>query len=418
MAGAAEAFTPVSIGPMRLRNRFIRSGANEGMSPAGVPTRALLEHHRAMARGGVGMTTLAYGAVSREGLTFSHQFVVCAENVRHLRAIADAVHAEGTAASLQITHAGAFTQLRFPGAGWTPASSSAGFNAAGVLTGILRKHAMDAAEMARVAAEFAGAAVLAREAGFDAVEIHIGHGYLLNQFTSPLDNRRNDAYGGSAENRARYPAEVVRRVKDAVGRDLAVCAKINSTDGVKGGATGEDAAVLARALQAAGADLLTLSGGRNIESPWALFSGPMPVADLMKTAHGVIQRLGFLALKLQQPRNLVFREMYFLEEARKVRAAVTMPLSLVGGIKSRESVGRAMDEGFDCVSLARVLIHDADFVRRLEAGEIERSGCTSCNRCVARIYAPAGTECVLAPRNELALNLVAAAEGSKEEVLF
>lgn len=404
MSSAATAFTPITIGPITLRNRFIRAGANEGMSPTGHPTLALLDHHRRMARGGVGMTTLAYGAISRAGLTFSHQYVVNRDTVPALRKITDAVHTEGAAACLQITHAGAFTQLRgAPGS--TPPSSSGGFNIAGILSGILRKHAMDQAEMDTIAAEFVTAAMLAREAGFDAVEIHMGHGYLLNQFTSPLDNHRKDDFGGTPANRARYPAQVLARVKHAVGKTMAVTAKINSTDGVVKGATGDDAAILAKMLQDAGADLLTLSGGRNIESPWALFSGPMPIADLMKTAHGIIDRLGFLALKLQQPRNLAFRELYFLEEARKVRAAVTMPLSLVGGIKSRGSVARVMEEGFDCLSLARVLFHDANFVRKLQSGEIEESGCTSCNRCVAKIYAQAGTECVLsATPNDVALN--------------
>jgi 2,4-dienoyl-CoA reductase-like NADH-dependent reductase (Old Yellow Enzyme family) len=251
---AATAFTPIKLGPIALRNRFIKSGANEGMTPKGFATKALVKCHRDIAAGGAGMTTVAYGAVSKEGLTFHHQITMNDEAVPHLRVLTDAVHAEGAAACLQLTHAGAFTQIRYA-KGWTPMSASGGFNASGMLSGILRQHAMDEAEMDKVAAEFVAASHLARAAGFDAVELHMGHGYLLSQFLSPLSNKRKDKYGGTPENRARFPAMVMRRVKDAVGKNMAVCAKINVVDGAKGGATGDDAAVLARMLEAEGADV-------------------------------------------------------------------------------------------------------------------------------------------------------------------
>jgi 2,4-dienoyl-CoA reductase-like NADH-dependent reductase (Old Yellow Enzyme family) len=408
MTDATAAFTPIKLGPITLRNRFIKAGANEGMTPHGMPTKALVKNHRDFAAGGVGMTTVAYGSVSVEGLTFAHQFCVNAESVPHLRVLTDAVHAEGAAACLQITHAGAFTQIRLH-KGWTPGSASGGFNKSGMLSGIFSQHAMDEAEMDKVAGEFVEAAKLAREAGFDAVEIHMGHGYLLNQFLSPLDNKRNDAYGGDAHRRATFPAMVLKRVKDAVGDKLAVTAKINVFDGAKGGATGEDAAVLARVLEAAGADLLTLSGGRNVEAPWALFGSPMPIADLKARSHGFVQWFGFFMVGMLQPKNIKFHEMYFLEHSRKVRAATRMPLSFIGGVKSMENIGQAMSEGFDCISLARVLIHDPDFINKLKAGTVTKSGCTSCNRCVAQIYAPGGTACVLGSANDPALNLVLAA---------
>ena len=408
MADAATAFTPIKLGPVTLRNRFIKAGANEGMTPHGMPTKALVKNHRDFAAGGVGMTTVAYGSVSVEGLTFAHQFCVTKESVPHLKVLTDAVHREGAAACLQITHAGAFTQIRLH-KGWTPGSASGGFNKSGMLSGIFSQHAMDETEMDKVAGEFVNAARLAYESGFDAVEIHMGHGYLLNQFLSPLDNKRNDAYGGDAERRAKFPAMVLKRVKDAVGDKLAVTAKINVFDGAKGGATGEDAGVLARVLEAAGADLLTLSGGRNVEAPWALFGSAMPIADLKKLSSSFVQWFGFFMVGMLQPNSIKFHEMYFLEHSRKVRAATRMPLSFIGGVKSMESIGKAMSEGFECISLARTLIHDPAFVNKLQAGTVTKSGCTSCNRCVARIYAPGGTECVLGSPNDPALNLVLAA---------
>jgi len=188
-----------------------------------------------------------------------------------------------------------------------------------------------------------------------------------------------------------------------MGKHLAIAAKINVVDGAKGGATGDDAAVLARMLETEGADILTLSGGRNVEAPWALFGSPMPVADLKKQKVGFMQWVGFTLVGLMQPKDLKFHEMYFLEHSRKVRAATKMPLSFIGGVKSAANVAQSMAEGFDCVSLARVLIHDPNFVIKLRAGTVTQSGCTSCNRCVAKIYAPGGTECVLGSPNDPSL---------------
>ena len=269
-----DPFAPFQLGPITLRNRFIRAGANEGMCVAGAPSKALLKHHRDMAAGGVGLTTVAYGAVSEVGRTLENQIWLRPSILPDLKALAQAVHDEGGRISFQITHGGSFvTSCKVQGA---TMSASSGLNKAGLLRGNYWQRAMNEADMERVASEFVTAAQLCREAGFDAVEIHMGHGYLLNQFISPLSNKRKDAWGASAENRARFPAEVLRRVKQAVGRDMAVLAKINVADGVPGGATVQDAIVTAKALQAAGADMLVLSGGRNIESGWFIRTPEKP----------------------------------------------------------------------------------------------------------------------------------------------
>ncbi|MBP7915923.1 MAG: NADH:flavin oxidoreductase, partial [Giesbergeria sp.] len=228
-----DPFAPFQLGPITLRNRFIRAGANEGMCVAGAPSKALLKHHRDMAAGGVGLTTVAYGAVSEVGRTLENQIWLRPSILPDLKALAQAVHDEGGRISFQITHGGSFvTSCKVQGA---TMSASSGLNKAGLLRGNYWQRAMNEADMERVASEFVTAAQLCREAGFDAVEIHMGHGYLLNQFISPLSNKRKDAWGASAENRARFPAEVLRRVKQAVGRDMAVLAKINVADGVPGG---------------------------------------------------------------------------------------------------------------------------------------------------------------------------------------
>lgn len=397
-----DPFAPFQLGPITVRNRFIRSGANEGMVVDGAPSKALVKHHRDMAAGGVGLTTAAYGAVSKVGRTLENQVWIRREILPDLRALADAVHAEDGKISYQLTHGGSFvTSVKVKGA---TMSSSSGINKAGLLAGNFWQRAMTEADMEQITGEFVAAAQLCCEAGFDAVEIHMGHGYLLNQFISPLSNKRRDKYGGGAENRVRFPAKVLRRVKEAIGKDLAVLAKINVADGVRGGATVEDAIITARALEQVGADMLVLSGGRNIESTWFMFGSNFDMDEMRKVLKG--SWLNSLMLNLVQlgAPKVTFREMYFAEYSRKIRAAVTIPLAYLGGVKSLDNVRGALDDGFDAVALARALIHDPQLVNKFKSGEADRSGCTSCNRCIPYIYDPAGTWCVERPPNDLALN--------------
>lgn len=388
------AFTPVKVGPVTLPNRFIRSGANEMMTRNSVPTKSLLEFHRRLAAGGVGMTTLAYIAVSPDGRTFASQGVINAKSVPHYRAIADAVHAEGALISAQITHGGSFVQhkeLSTPRA----MSSSGGIDKMGVLMGRYFQRQMTRADMDQVRDEFVEGARLAMEAGFDAVELHMGHGYLLNQYISPLSNKRRDEYGGTAEKRVRFPAEVLAAVKYAVGDRVAVLAKMNLYDGAKGGATVEDGIVTARALEAAGADMLVLSGGRNIESSYVMFSSPLPYDDLAAMQPGWLSKLQFKLLKMATPKTVRFSELYFLDAARQVRAAVKCGLGYLGGVLSLPAAELALSEGFEAVVMARSLVHDAGLVARWREDAAHRSGCTACNRCVALMYGPSGTHCPL-----------------------
>jgi 2,4-dienoyl-CoA reductase-like NADH-dependent reductase (Old Yellow Enzyme family) len=402
VSSIASPFDPIQIGPITLRNRFVKSGANEAMTCEGAPSKALLKHHQELARGGVGMTTVAYGAVSKVGRTLYNQIWIRPEILPDLKALTDAIHAEGAKASMQITHGGSFvTSLRVAG---PTMSASGGINKAGLMIGNFFRRAMNENDMQQVIDEFVTAARTCDEAGFDAVEIHMGHGYLLNQFISPLDNKRRDQYGGSAENRVRFPARVLAAVKAAVGKKMAVIAKINVADGVPGGATAEDGVITARALEAAGADLLVLSGGRNIESTGFMFGSNMNVEAMDKVlSHSWTMRTMFRLASKSAPK-IIFREMYLLEYSRKIRAAVEIPLGFLGGVKSLASAEAALREGFDCVVIARALIHDTGLVNKFRSGAVTHSGCTSCNACIAQIYDPAGTRCVLNEPNDLALN--------------
>lgn len=400
-SSSTRAFTPVRIGPLRLRNRLIKSATNEGMAKTGTPSKLLVEHHRAIAAGGAAMTTVAYCAISPDGRTFEEQVTLDDASIPHLRALTDAVHVEGAAACAQITHGGAFTFVPRLSTKY-PLSASGGFNAAGVISGRLFKTAMTPTDLDRVAAGFVAGARRAQAAGFDAVEIHMGHGYLLSQFLSPGYNRRRDGYGGGAAQRARYPAEVLRRVLDAVGDRLAVTCKICVTEGFKGGATADDAIEVARVLEHEGAHLLVLSGGMNVEAPWAIFGSNMPAAAV-ETIQNPVVKLATRMMRLWEPK-VTFRELYFLEHSRRIRAAVTLPLAYLGGAKSIAGIESVLGEGFDCVAMGRALIHDPDLVNKFRDGRATVSGCTACNQCVAMMYTEAGTHCVLRPAPDVALN--------------
>jgi len=408
MSVQSIAFEPITLGPLKLRNRFIKSATNEAMSRDGRPTKALVKMHRDLAAGGVGLTTVAYMAVAKVGRTLEDQIWMRREILPDLRALTEAVHAEGGAISAQITHGGSFvTGIKVKG---RTISASSGFNLAGMLSRNFFQRTMNEQDMAQIIDEFVAAAELAREAGFDAVELHMGHGYLLNQFISPLSNKRKDQYGGSAENRVRFPAKVLAAVKQAVGKDLAVLAKINVADGVRSGAQVEDAIVTAQALQAAGADMLVLSGGRNVESTFFMFGSNMNLEEFIKVLKDDWLSLWALKMAAKRAPRVSFRELYFIEHSRAIRAAVDIPLAYLGGAKSMANVDQLMEDGFECIAMARGLVHEPALVNKFASGELKQSGCDSCNACVAYIYHPGGLRCVHRADNDLALNTIPASQ--------
>lgn len=403
---SAAAFTPMVIGPLMLKNRFIKAATNEGMARGGVPSRQLVKFHADMAAGGVALTTVAYCAVSMDGRTFPDQITLDQQTLPHLRVLTAAVHEQGGAVSAQITHGGCFTFL--PDLSTKrPMSASGGFNKIGLMSGLYLKQQMSQCDMQQVANEFANGARLAREAGFDAVEIHMGHGYLLSQFISPLYNKRKDEFGGSIENRMRFPVMVLKRVLDAVGADLAVICKFSVTDGVSRGNSADDGAQIARILEREGAHLLVLSAGMNAESITTMFGSSFPAENRATVANPIVK----VAMFIQQftEKKVDFRELYLLEYSRKVRAAVRMPLAYLGGIKSAAAIDQVLAEGFDTVAMGRALIFDPSLVNQLAEGTNRGSACTSCNRCVAMMYTEGGTSCVLGQPGDPELNRQAAA---------
>ena len=253
------------------------------------------------------------------------------------------------------------------------------------LYGLSFSRAMTDADRERVAGDYARAATLAIEAGFDAVELHYGHGYLLSQYLSPYTNRRTDEYGGSLANRLRFPLAVLRRVREAVGPGYPILCKTNLSDGFARGMQIDEAVQVAAGLEEAGATALVLSGGFVSKTPLFMMRGNVPLREMVAVQDHWTRRVGLTLFGRFFVKTYPFTELFFLEDALRVRKAVTLPLVLIGGVLSVDGLERAMAEGFEFVSMGRALIYDPEMVHRLERGEVRKSDCDQCNRCIAEM---------------------------------
>ncbi|ADP81573.1 NADH:flavin oxidoreductase [Pseudofrankia inefficax] len=385
-APAPDVFAPAMLGPVRLRNRVIKSATFEGRTPKGLVTDELIDYHLAPASGGVGLTTVAYCAVAPEGRTDRHQIHLRPEALPGLRRLTEAVHATGAAVSAQLGHAGPVANgasNRAPSLAPTRRFSPFG--------GVTR--ATTPADIERIVAAHAQAARYAADAGFDAVELHFGHNYLASAFLSPKLNRRTDGYGGTLEGRARFAREIAGAVRAEVGGQLAVLAKLNMDDGVPGGLWLDESLRVARWLEEDGTlDALVLTCGSSLLNPMYLFRGEAPVREFADAFHGVTRA----GLRLVGPRFLKaypYQPLYMLDYARQFRAALTMPLVLLGGVTDKAGMDTAMAEGFQFVAMARALLREPDLVNRLRADATTRSLCVHCNKCMPTIYS--SSRCVL-----------------------
>jgi len=378
-----EPFAPASLGPVRLRNRIVKAATFEGMSPRGVVSDSLIEFHQRMAAGGVGLTTVSYVAVSRDGRGAPNEIYIHDAAAGGLARIAAAVHAEGAAISAQLGHAGPVGTIRKRYLGPSPGRTMAG----------TKVEQITATEIDEVVGQFAGGAALLAEAGFDAVELHFGHHYLVSAFLSPRWNRRTDDYGGAVVNRARLPVRILRAVRDAVGGRMAVTAKLNMTDGIRGGLQTADSVEIARLLQAEGVlAALELTAGGSRANQMYMFRGAPPRAEMAAALPGVAG-VGFRLAGRALLRDYPYQEAYLLPLARQFREALTLPLVLLGGISSLAAIRQAFAEGFDFVAMGRALLREPDLVARLAAGQATAGTCTHCNKCIPSIFT--GTRCVL-----------------------
>jgi 2,4-dienoyl-CoA reductase-like NADH-dependent reductase (Old Yellow Enzyme family) len=384
-----DPLAPATLGPVRLRNRVVKAATFEGMTRRGLVTEALIDFHRTVAAGGVGMTTVAYCAVAPDGRAAPEQLVWRDEALPGLRTLTDAVHAEGAAVSAQVGHAGPVApafQLHTPA---LAASAKLSASSMG------RTRAATREDIARIVGQHAQAARWAVECGFDAVELHFGHNYFVSSFLSPDLNDRDDEYGGSFENRARVARDTARAVRDAVGGRLAITAKLNMDDGARRGLHVDDAVAVAQLLERDGTlDALELTAGSSLRNPMFLFRGDVPLREFAAAMPPVI-RPGVRLFGRALLKSYDYQPLYLLELARRVRAAVSMPLILLGGVTDRPGMDRAMAEGFQFVAMGRALLREPDLVNRIAAVASTPSLCTHCNKCMPTIYS--GTHCVLVP---------------------
>lgn len=382
---APDPFAPAKLGPVTLPNRIIKAATFEGRTPEGLVTDELIEFHRSVALGGAGLTTVAYCAVAPEGRTHAEQIHVRPEAMPGLRRLTDAVHAEGAMIAAQIGHAGPVANGR--------SNRAASLSASGMpnLLSMRMTRAVTEADIERITADYVTTAKLCVEAGFDCLEVHLGHHYLLSAFLSPRLNRRKDRYGGDLENRARFPRQVVRAVREAVGDHAAVTAKLNMSDGVSGGLKPEQSLEIAKLLEAdGGLDALQLTGGGSLLNPMYLFRGDAPVEEFADNFSG-IQKFGIKRMGTRFFREYPYEEAYFLPTARRFKAGLALPLILLGGISRLETVHQAMREGFEFVAMGRALLREPDLPSRWRAGTATDSRCIHCNRCMPTIYS--GTYC-------------------------
>lgn len=380
-------FAPGKIAGLQLKNRLIRSGCFEGMCQNGQVTDNLIEHHRRLAEGGIAMTTVAYCSVSYDGRTFEHELWMREEIVPNLKRLTHAVHKQGAAVSIQLGHSGFFTSKGVIGKRPLGASPKL------CVFTLSFCREMTKNDIEEKTADFVNAALLARQAGFDAVEIHAGHGYLLSQFLSPWTNKRKDEYGGNLENRLRFPVNVIQSVREAMGPDFPILVKMNQTDGMPQGIHQEDAVRIAKAFEEAGASALIPSAGFTSKVPFLMLRGNLPVKEMSENQPKLMNRIGLKLFGRFMVPEHKYEPLFLFEGAKMIRKAVNIPVIYIGGVESMETMLKAHNAGFKFLQMGRATIQNPDFAKKLQSGELTQSPCDHCNRCVAAMDA-GGVYCV------------------------
>ncbi|MBW1690737.1 MAG: NADH:flavin oxidoreductase [Deltaproteobacteria bacterium] len=359
----AALFEKTQINGMTLPNRFVRSATWSGMATKqGACTQKLVNLMTSLAQGGVGVIITGHAYVRQDGQAGPNQLGVYSDELLPgLRGMVRTVHDNGGKIVLQLAHAGFFANAKLTGK--TPLAPSA-------IEGLAKspRREMTHQDIREVIQAFGNAAMRAKEAGFDGVQIHAAHGYLLSQFLSPLLNIRTDEYGGEIHNRARALVETLQAIRGAVGRDYPVLVKMNSGDFMEGGLVVEDSAQIGRMLKEQGIDAIELSGGL----PMARESGSI--------------RRGITSED---------REAYFEDEARAFKKVLSVPLILVGGIRSFQVAERLVEDGVcDYVSMSRPFIREPNLINRWRSGDLRKSTCISENSCLTAAGAGEGIYCV------------------------
>lgn len=365
------------IGDLTLRNRVIKAGCFEGMTQNNKVTPELIDHHKKMAEGGVAMTTVAYCSVSKDGRAFDHEMWMHKELVPDLQKLTSEIHKSGAAASIQLGHCGYFASKKVIKK--RPLGASKKFN----LFRLSFARNMSLADISEKTEDFVNAALNARKAGFDAVEIHAGHGYLLSQFLSPYTNHRKDMYGGSLQNRLRFPVEVIRGIRKKTGTDFPILVKMNLYDGFKTGIQLHESIEIAKSFEDAGASALIPSSGFTSKTPFLMLRGNLPVAEMVRNQKDWLLKLGLSLFGRFMVQEFTYTPLFHIDEAKKIKFSVKIPVVYIGGIKTLGDVSTILNSGFDFVQIGRALIHDNYFLKNESKPNTDKEICDHCNRCVA-----------------------------------
>jgi len=386
-ASTPDPFAPARLGPLTLKNRFIKAATFEGVTPQGLVTQELIDYHLRPVRGGVAMTTLAYLAVAPEGRTDDGCMWLRPAAVPGLRKFVDTMHDAGALVAGQIGHAGPVANAKKNGVpSLAPSKMLNPMN-------MKMTRGITPTEIERVISDYANGARLMAESGFDSIEIHLAHNYLLSSFLSPKFNKRKDEWSGSLENRARFAREVIAVVREAAPAHMAVTAKISLNDGVPGGFRPPESTAFAKLLQDDGhLDALEMTGGSSLANPIYLFKGDAPREDFAKALPKPMA-LGFKLFGKKFMPSYPFEEAYFRPMALEVRSALDMPLIFLGGINNLSTVQQAMADGFDFVAMGRAVLREPDLIKRMQDGTQTEGNCIHCNRCMVSIWS--GSRCVV-----------------------
>jgi 2,4-dienoyl-CoA reductase-like NADH-dependent reductase (Old Yellow Enzyme family) len=350
-------FDPITVCNLQLQNHFVRSATHEFMAEKdGKPTSRLGDLYEELAKNDVGLIITGYSYVLPGGQSDIFQQGIYDDRfIEPYLKITERVHRYRSKIVLQIVHGGrqATRSEAYP----VPMAPSAVKDGHAAI--LPRK--MTEQEILKMIEAFTIAAVRAKKAGFDGVQLHCAHGFLLSNFISPYTNRRTDRWGGSVENRARMVTEIVRCIKEQVGSDFPILVKMNATDGFRPGSqkaelgiTISQAVETAKILEKAGVCAIEVSGG--------------------------ISEAG--AVTIRTAITSPSREAYFKEYSKEIKKAVGVPVMLVGGIRSLPVMEYLLEEGFaDLISISRAFICEPDLVLKLKSGNAIKTWCQSCNLC-------------------------------------
>ena len=359
-------FDKTKINQTELKNRFVRSATWEGLANSdGSCNEELAELMLELAKGQVGLIITSHAYVNQTGQAGIRQLGIYSDQlISSYIKIVENIHREGSKIIMQIAHAGgrASAQL-IKSQPFGPSSLE--------IKDCMMCREITKSEIFQIIEDFKNAAVRAKKAGFDGVQIHAAHGYLLSQFLSPFFNKRKDEYGGSIENRARFILEILQAIKSELGKQFAILVKINSDDFIEGGFTQSEMVQVSAMLESAGIDAVELSGGTSLK-----------VSNYSSSRVSEIDSKG--------------KEVYYRDAAKLYKEKISVPLILVGGIRSyrvvKELIGKDLA---DYISLCRPLIREPDLIKRWKRGNTERATCISCNKCFVPTRAGKGIYCVV-----------------------